>query len=124
MQRIAIVALGLGLASAAWAGGGGFGTDEDSDQDAGPAYFGVVKDKDGKALADAKITATIAKSNSSLVLRANSQGHFFIRGFDKSIDPNDVTISCDKEGYRETQGVKAPSSGTAPIEVICVLDHE
>jgi len=123
-QWIALVVLGLGLAGAAWAGGGGFGSDEDSNQDSGPPYFGVVKDKDGKALADAKITATIAKSNSSLVLRADSQGHFFIRGFDKSINPSDVTISCGKEGYHETQGVKAPASGAAPIEVVCVLGHE
>jgi hypothetical protein len=119
-----LICAALGLASTAWAGGGGFGSDEDSNQDAGPPYFGVVKDKDGKALADAKITATIAKSNSSLVLRADSQGHFFIRGFDKSIDPGDVTISCSKEGYRETQGIKAPATGAAPIEVVCVLDHE
>lgn len=122
---ILVLCATLALANAAWAGGGGFGTDEDSDQDSGPAYFGLVKDKDGKSVADAKITASIAKSNSTLVLHADSQGHFFIRGFDKSIDPNDVTISCSKEGYRETSGVKAPSnSSAAPIEVICVMGHE
>ena len=112
------------LASAAWAGGSTFGSDEADDKDAGPPFFGIVKDKDGEALADAKITATIAKSNSTLVLRADSQGHFFVRGFDKSIDPNDVAISCSKENYRATAGVKAPATGSAPIEVICVLDHE
>lgn len=114
----------LGLASTAWAGGGGF-TDEADDKDAGPPFFGIVKDKDGKAIADAKVTATIAKANSTLVLRADSQGHFFIRGFDKSIDPNNVSISCSKDGYREVSGVKAPATGAGtPIEVVCVLDHE
>jgi hypothetical protein len=116
--------LALVLANAAWAGGSSFGADEADDKDAGPPFFGVVKDKDGKAIADAKITVTIAKSNSTLVLRADSQGHFFVRGFDKSIDPGDVAISCSKEGYRAAAGVKAPSAGSAPIEVVCVLDHE
>jgi hypothetical protein len=116
--------LAVTLVSAAWAGGSTFGSDEADDKDAGPPFFGVVKDKDGKVVADAKITATIAKSNSTLVLRADSQGHFFVRGFDKSIDPNDVAISCSKENYHTTAGVKAPATGSAPIEVICVLDHE
>jgi hypothetical protein len=125
-MRASILAacLTMALTSAAWAGGSTFGSDEADDKDAGPPFFGIVKDKDGKALADAKITATIAKSNSTLVLRADSQGHFFVRGFDKSIDPNDVAISCSKDKYHETAGVKAPTSGSAPIEVICVLDHE
>ena len=125
MRGILAAGLALTLASAAWAGGSTFGSDEADDKDAGPPFFGVVKDKDGKAIADAKITATIAKSNSTLVLRADSQGHFFVRGFDKSIDPNDVAISCGKDGYRQAVGAKAPSTGpSTPIEVICVLDHE
>jgi hypothetical protein len=115
----------LALTGAAWAGGGGFGSDEADDKDAGPPFFGVIKDKDGKTVVDAKITVTITKTNSTLVLRSDSQGHFFVRGFDKSIDPNDVTLSCSKDGYRSADAVKAPSSGSsAPIEVICVLDHE
>jgi hypothetical protein len=115
----------LGIASSAWAGGGGFGADDTDNQDAGPPFFGVVKDKDGKAVPDAKITVTIAKSNSTLVLHADSQGHFFVRGFDKSINPNDVALACSKDGYHTADGVKTSiSSGTTPIEVICVLDHE
>ncbi len=124
-RAIFALALGVSVANAVWAGGGGFGSDEADDKDAGPPFFGVVKGKDGKALADAKVTATIAKSNSTLVLRADSQGHFFVRGFDKSIDPNDVTISCSKDGYREAAGMKAPSAGSsAPIEVVCILEHD
>ncbi len=117
--------VGLGLAGPALAGGGGFGSDEADDQDSGPPFFGVIKDKDGKTVADAKITVTIAKTNSTLVLRSDSQGHFFVRGFDKTIDPKDVTLSCSKDGYRAAEAVKAPTSGSsAPIEVICILDHE
>lgn len=128
MKRLAcLLTIGatLALTNACWAGGGGFGSDEDDAKDAGPPFFGVVKDKDGNALADAKITATIVKSNSTLVLRADSQGHFFVRGFDKSIDPNDVQISCSKDGYRNANGAKlGPGGSSAPIEVLCVLEHE
>lgn len=115
----------LGFATELRAGGGGFGSDEADDKDAGPPFFGAVKDKDGKPVADAKITVTIAKSNSTLVLHADSQGHFFVRGFDKSIDPKDVAVSCGKDGYHSAEGVKANfGGGSAPIEVICTLDHE
>ena len=124
VSSLALCAL-LGLASAAHAGGGGFGADDADDKDAGPPFFGVVQDKDGKAAPDAKITVTIAKSNSTLVLHADSQGHFFVRGFDKSINPNDVALACSKDGYRNGAGVKAAfGGGSAPIEVICNLDHE
>jgi len=116
----------LGFAGTAWAGGGGFGADDNDDnKDAGPPFFGVVQDKDGKAIPDAKITVTIAKSNSTLVLHADSQGHFFVRGFDKSINPNDVALGCSKDGYHDGAGVKSAfGGGSSPIEVICTVDHE
>ena len=115
----------LGFAGTAYAGGGGFGADDTDNQDAGPPFFGVVQDKDGKAVPDAKVTVTITKSNSTLVLHADSQGHFFVRGFDKSIDPNDVALACSKDGYHGGTGVKAAfGGGTTPIEVICTLEHE
>ena len=117
--------LALVLANAAWAGGSSFGSDEADDKDAGPPFFGVVKDKDGKAIADAKITVTIAKSNSTLVLRADSQGHFFVRGFDKSIDPADVDIQCSKDGYTEARHVRRPALDPgSPVEVDCILQHQ
>jgi len=124
----AIIALLAALALAApmaRAGGGGFGADDDADTvDAGPPYLGVVQDSDGKDLPDAKITVTIAKMNSSLVLRSDSVGHFFVRGFDKSVDPKDVTITCSKEGYADAVATTSPPAGTAPINAICVLKKE
>jgi hypothetical protein len=122
---VALALTALCVTGPGWAGGGGFGSDEDDGKDAGPPYFGIVRDKDGNVIADAKITALIAKSNSTLVLRADSQGHFFVRGFDKSIDPKDVEISCGKEGFRTVLGAKSGAGdSSAPIEIICVLEHE
>jgi hypothetical protein len=111
----------LGLALPAYAGGGGFGADDDDDANAGPPYLGIVQDQDGKDIADARITVTVAKMNSSLVLRSDSVGHFFVRGFDKSVDPKDVTITCSKDGYEDATASTTPPAGKAPIQAICVL---
>ncbi|HXQ51763.1 MAG TPA: carboxypeptidase-like regulatory domain-containing protein [Stellaceae bacterium] len=124
--RAAILAFALALASHAWAGGGSFGNDEDSgDQDSGPPFFGFVKDKGGDAIDDAKITVTVKNLNSSMILRTDSQGHYFVRGFDKSIDPDDVDIACGKDGYREIAHARKPASDPkAPVEVDCILDRQ
>lgn len=127
MKNIAsLIALGgmLAVASQAWAGGAGFGADDDDTANAGPPYLGVVQDQDGKDLPDAKVTVTIAKMNSSLVLRSDTVGHFFVRGFDKSVDPKDVTIVCSKDGYADATATTTPPAGTAPIQAICVLKKQ
>jgi hypothetical protein len=125
---VAIIALGASLAlaipspmNAAWAGGGGFGADDDDTANAGPPFLGVVQDQDGEDVPDAKIDVTIAKMNSSLVLRSDTVGHFFVRGFDKSVDPKDVTITCSKDGYADSTASATPTVGNAPIQVICIL---
>ena len=113
----------IGASGGAFAGGGGFGMDEDGDT-GGPPFFGIVKDQAGASVPDTKITATIAKMNSSLVLRSDATGHFFIKGFDKSVDPADVEITCTKDGYQQSVATKTPTAGMAPIQVVCVLQHE
>jgi hypothetical protein len=115
----------LGLAMPVHAGGGGFGADDDdNDANAGPAFLGLVQDDGGKNIADARITVTIASMNSTLVLRSDTVGHFFVRGFDKSVDPKDVKISCSKDGYAEVTAVTTPPAGTAPIQAICILKKQ
>lgn len=122
LAPIIAVAASLVLASPCLAGGGGFGADDDTTADAGPPFLGIVQDQDGKDVPDAKIDVTIAKMNSSLVLRSDTVGHFFVRGFDKSVDPKDVTITCSKDGYSDATATSvAPPNGNAPIQVICIL---
>jgi hypothetical protein len=120
LKSFAIIVVWLMLTGIAYAGGGGFGGDDD-DADSGPPYFGIVKDSSGKDVADAKITVTIAKMNSTLVLRSDTMGHFFVRGFDKSVDPKDVVVVCSKDGYAEAPATATPAIGNAPIQLLCVL---
>jgi hypothetical protein len=124
--RVAVVLAAIALAPGARAGGGSFGNDEDNDQaNAGPSFFGFVKDTDGDAVDDAKITVTVKNLNSSMILRADSQGHYFVRGFDKSIDPADVDIQCSKDGYSVARHVRRPPLDPAsPVEVDCILQSK
>lgn len=123
-----LVALGLALGLALCfvkdlsAGGGGFAPDED---DAGPRFFGFVKDPDNDVVDDAKITVKIKKLNITLVLRTDSQGHFRVRGLDQSLDPGEIDISCSKDGYRAVGPPRRlpPTSAGAATEVDCTLER-
>lgn len=120
LAPIAFIAA-LALAGAAEAGGGGFGADDDDTTNAGPPFLGLVQDDAGNNVADARITVAVAKMNSSLVLHSDTVGHFFVRGFDKSVDAKDVTITCSKDGYADATATTTPAAGNAPIQAICVL---
>ena len=113
----------LALSSAAWAGGEA-GPD-DHDHDDGPNYFGFVKDTAGKTIRDAKVTADI-KGRPSIVARTNAAGAYRIPGFGKDISPTNVTISCVKEGYKQTKTLlKTRPSKTPPtaVEIECTMQQ-
>lgn len=107
-----------------WAGGVTFDDPDDSEANAGPPFSGFVKDRDGNPVDDAKITVTVKIFNSTLILRTDPDGHFLVKGFDKSVDPSDVDISCSKDGYKPYAVSRRPTSSdpTAPIQVDCVLE--
>ena len=113
----------LALCTAVWAGGEN-GPD-DHDHDDGPNYFGFVKDTAGKTIRDAKVTADI-KGRPSVVARTNAAGAYRIPGFGKNISPTNVTISCAKEGYKQTKTLlKTRPSKTPPvaIEIECTMQQ-
>jgi hypothetical protein len=83
-----------------------------------------VQDDGGKNIADARITVTIAAMSSTLVLRSDTVGHFFVRPFDKSVDPKDVKISCSKDGYADATATTSSAVGNAPIQAICILKKQ
>jgi hypothetical protein len=125
--RIAlIVAFALALPALASAGGTGFGDDEQSDADEGPSYFGFVREVDGPGVADAKVTAEL-KDRGALVTRTDIMGVYKIPGFGKDINPDDVAISCAKEGYKEAnvqRRPRDPGDTKDPIEIECYLKKQ
>jgi hypothetical protein len=107
--------------NSAWAGGEA-GLD-DHPEDEGPYYFGFVKDTARKAIRDAKVTAEM-KGRPSIVARTNAAGFYRIPGFGKGIAPNNVSLSCSKEGYKQTKAFVKTSAAKKPVtavEIECTM---
>jgi hypothetical protein len=105
------------------AGGTGFGDDDTSD-DNGPSYFGFVREVDGPGISDAKVTAAL-KDRGALVTRTDIMGVYKIPGFGKDVDPSDVSITCAKDGYKEANVERRPSSDPKdPVEIECYLQKQ
>ncbi len=123
---IAVLAITGALSIAAWAGGAGFGDDDDVSEDEGPSYFGFVKDTNGATMPDAKVTVGI-KDRGGVVTRTDALGAYKVPGFGKDIDPKDVEISCDKQGYRQLRTLRRmpPPGGNAkiPVETECTMQR-
>lgn len=116
----------VGFSGAGWSNGAGFfGEPEADGADVGAPYFGFVKDKDGNTIADAMITATLKKSM-SVVFRTDIQGHYFIPGFTKDLDPSDIEITAAKAGYKQVAEMKRSASNdpTSPVEIDFTLAHD
>jgi hypothetical protein len=126
VRTLSILVACIGLASAARAGGGSFDTMDDDDQEAGPPYVGNVKDRSGNPVPDAKVTISVKAFNSSLILRTDDQGHFNVKGFDKSVDPEGVDFSCSADGYKFFARSKNPTGDgpRSPIDVTCLVEKQ
>jgi hypothetical protein len=124
LRRLAVAAYVIAAScGSVFAGGGSFDTPDDDDADAGPPYVGDVKDSKGNPIGDAKITVTVKAYNSSLILRADDQGHFFVKGFDKAVNPDEVEIACSHDGYKPfALNRERGSADKAPVEITCLLE--
>ena len=123
LRFLLAIAFVLAVPALSHAGGVGFGED-DSDDDNGPSYFGFVREVDGPGISDAKVTAAL-KDRGALVTRTDIMGVYKIPGFGKDIDPNDVAISCSKEGYKQATVERRPGSDPKdPVEIECYLQKQ
>ena len=105
---------------------GGGASDLGMDTENGPAFFGFVRGEDGLGIAGADVTATL-KSGNSVVTRTDLLGLYKIPGVGKSVNADDVTISCAKSGYTEANVVARPradADSKDPIEVECYLQKQ
>jgi hypothetical protein len=114
-RRLASAAL---MASAAnvWAGGASFGDPDDHSPDEGPGYYGFVKDERGAPVRDARVTATHDKL--SFATRTNATGAYRLRGFKNDINPNEVSITCAKEGYTALRVFRRPLPKGKPVKAV------
>jgi hypothetical protein len=119
------VALGFSLmmSGPAWPGGDA-GDADDHSQDDGPRFFGFVKDTSGKIVPDAKVTADV-KGLGSIVSRSDRLGTYKMPALGKHISPDNVTISCSKDGYKQVRALRrtAPAKNLKAIETECVMQR-
>jgi hypothetical protein len=128
--RASVASVSIGvmciLSTALWAGGAGFGDDDDNSEDEGPSYFGFVKDTNGATVPDAKVTVGI-KDRGGIVTRTDALGAYKVPGFGKDVDPRDVEIACDKQGYKQLRTLRRMRSPNAdpkiPVETECTLQR-
>ena len=114
------------VSTALWAGGSGFGDDDDAGEDEGPSYFGFVKDASGATMPDVKVTVAV-KDRGGVVTRTDALGAYKVPGFGKEIDPKDVEITCDKQGYKQLRILRRTRPPNAevkiPVETECTMQR-
>jgi len=120
-----LVAATCMLSLAAWAGGSGFGDDDDNTDEAGPSYFGFVRDTAGATIPDAKVTVSL-KDRLSIVTRTDALGTYKVPGFGTDANPNDVEVACSKDGYKQARVVRRSMPNPdpkIPVETECTLQR-
>jgi hypothetical protein len=85
--------------------------------DEGPAYFGFVKDAGGVPVRDAKVSASY-RNSMTLVTRSSATGAYKLPGFRKEINPDEVVISCAKDGYRQLRVFRHPPPRGRPVKAV------
>ena len=119
----------LALAAALAAGGARAGSDSEPHEhspDEGPSYFGFVKDAAGVPVRDAKVSASY-RNSLTLVTRTNATGAYRVNGFKNDVNPNDVTISCSKDGYKQVRVFRYPlpkGKAVKSVETECRLQRQ
>jgi hypothetical protein len=122
LQAVCVAWLLAGAAATVHAGAN-LGTPED-DHDHGPSFFGFVKDARGAPIADAKVVLTI-KDALRIVMQTTKAGMYKSGNLSTQINPNNVTIACSKDGYRQTRVLKrtAKAEPNKPVEIECRMER-
>ena len=123
LVRACVIAVMLtALASPALAGGDDYDAANDTES-RGPVYFGFVRDNRGSPVPDARVVLK-PKSGDPLEVKANVLG-FYRSHVSKDFRPDDVAVSCDKNGYRQLNVARRNPSGSSEmnIETNCTLQR-
>ena len=120
MIRAVVLVAGAGLALGASALAGGDDYDAENDKEgAGPAYFGFVRDHRGSPVSDAQVLLK-PKTGDPVLIKTNVLG-LYRSHVNKDVKPEDVTISCEKSGYRQERVFRRTEPGAMFIETDCTL---
>jgi hypothetical protein len=118
IRTLAGAAAALALGATAFAGGDDYDAMNDT-EGAGPAYFGFVRDHRGSPVSEAHVFLR-PKSGEPVALKTNVLG-LYRSHINKDVKPEDVTISCEKSGYRQERVFRRTEPGAMFIETDCTL---
>jgi hypothetical protein len=112
----------------AWTSGVSFAGGDDYDgprdtEETGPVYFGFVWDARGLPVTGARVQLR-AKSGKSAEASTNVLG-LYRSHISKEVRPDDVEVTCEKAGYKQTRIIKRapPGSAAMNIEIDCMLQR-
>jgi hypothetical protein len=122
---VAMVGLAIVIPLNAWAGGELTDEDQDDASDTTTGPYGFVKDTRGSTIPEATVTVDI-KNRGQLVTQTNVLGAYKIPTFGIEIKPEEVTISCKKDGYKQVKVEQrlGMGDGTGGFEVECTLQKQ
>jgi len=100
------------------AGGGEYEFADDTGE-AGPAYFGFVRDERGVNIAAARATLS-TKNGLKIEVKTNVLGVYRTH-VSKLVKPEDVTLSCQKEGYSQVKIVVRTNTSNRYVETDCIM---
>lgn len=106
----------------ALAGGDDYDASNDT-EGAGPAYFGFVRDQRGSPISDAHVILH-PRMGDPVTIKTNVLG-LYRSHVNKDVIPDDVQISCEKNGYKQTKVYRRtpPGSKDMFIETECTLQR-
>ena len=110
------LALACALAAPCAYAGGEMGDSKHKDE--GPRFFGFVRDANGKPVPEAKVVAEI-KKGTRYITHTGKNGMYSFGGFSKNVAPDDVTISCSMDNFKQDKVVrKTPSSKGKAVKAV------
>lgn len=120
IQRLAACALVL-LAGPALAGGDGYDAATEPD-DAGPVFYGVVRDNRGLGVGNAEVVLR-PKAGEVVTVQTNMLG-LYRSHVAKDVVPTEVEVTCAKQGYRQSGLQRRPPQNNGKAnETNCTLQR-
>ncbi len=119
VSRLALVAA-MVCGTQAFAGGDDYDAMNDK-EGTGPAYFGFVRDHRGSPVSDAQVVLR-PKTGDPVTIKTNVLG-LYRSHVTKDVTPDDVSVSCEKTGYRQERVYRRTPPGAKDmfIETDCTL---
>ncbi|MSQ21193.1 MAG: carboxypeptidase regulatory-like domain-containing protein [Betaproteobacteria bacterium] len=116
--RWIVVTVALSTATNAIAGGDDYDAANDK-ENAGPAYFGFVRDNRGSPVPNA-IVVLRPKTGKAVEVKTNAVG-LYRSHVSKEARPDDVSVSCEKAGFKQSRVFRRtpPGSTAMFIETDC-----